>query len=214
MRPPYCAVCDAPVAPVEANLHGPAPSAVAGARGVARDTRDWYCDHHRPGRASERTVPGRGALLEGYEQLRKAQRRVPVAQVRLDALADRWGELMPELARALGLTWSSPAPTRRRTWQPMDGAEPPDCPVTEEVRWDDDGALALEVERAYWAEGDLARAHVALTVRCAGNATRVSGHVPADGSSGDVTELILTGDPLPSEVEAIILAINAPDRAQ
>ena len=95
----------------------------------------------------------------------------------------------------------------------MDGVEPPHCPFTEEERWDD-GPLALEVERAYWAQGDLARAQVVLTVRHPAGSTRVAGHSPADGSGVDVTELILTGDPLPGEVEALILAINARDRAQ
>lgn len=64
--------------------------------------------------------------------------------------------------------------SQSRSYTPMDGAGPPDCPFTETVRWegtDSELAVAVSVEHqaAFWNENDLSNESASLAIRVDGS---------------------------------------------
>ena len=122
--------------------------------------------------------------------------RRPIAALEIEEFGSRLRRLVPELARLVGVDPPGLTARTSRQWHPMDGALPPDCPYSETTRWTpDDSPIELAGDRAWWGPGDLARADERVMLRLPGaGLLSVAGHIPADGSSRDVTELLVIGE--------------------
>jgi hypothetical protein len=87
----------------------------------------------------------------------------------------------------------------------MNGAVPPDCPFTDDTSWTPrESPLSFTSSRAWWAEGELARASESLSIRTDTVSASISGHIPADGSTDVVSELTVTGA-VPAAATALVL---------
>lgn len=162
----------------------------------------WLCAAHL---APARALADTATLAEAVARLRASEappalvreesRTLTIAPVPIDEFGRRLRGLVPAVAALLGV---APPELRERTvrhWHPMDGTAPPDCPFVDDTSWTDvDAPLALSGSRSWWAEGSLARAHESLLIRARGVSASVSGHLPADGSSGFVEEILVLGD--------------------
>ena len=56
-----------------------------------------------------------------------------------------------------------------------------------------DSPLTVSGSRSWWAEGRLARAHEMLTIRTPEVMASLAGHIPADGSTDQVSEVVVLG---------------------
>lgn len=226
MRPPECDVCGERAArdglidclPTEAGVAFSVRAQQPGFVGHPPDT-GWFCAAHAP-RARE--LAATHHLGDVIGQLRAADAppdRPDQPQPARETTQDfPWAGSLHDLHRALndalptvlehvGLAGTEIEERTKRSWHPMDGSRPPDCPFVEttvrEVR-DGDLWVCLEKEVAHWNENTAARASVRLDVVRAGERQLlVSAWSPVSGAPHDVLETRLSGDMPPGLAEVL-----------
>jgi hypothetical protein len=213
--PPECAVCGADAAPPGGLVRFVSrPEDLAWRERVERDRlvghppdEAWMCGAHV---ARARELASSLALADAVARLREgptaegAPSSLPIRPVGVAEVGARFRALAPAIAAALGV--ASPVLHERTTrhWHPMDGSVAPDCPYTDDTVWTTaDSAITLSGSRAWWNDVDLARAHESLLARAPGASLAISGHIPADGSTDRVSELLVSGT-LPPDVAALV----------
>ena len=209
--PPECVVCDADATPPGALVRFRSrPEDLAWRERAERERlvghppdTGWLCaDHVEAGRALAAAVsrlrhpsPPATAASPGARAIR------PVA---VGDFGARLRALAPRLAGLLGVPTPALFARTTRRWHPMDGAVEPDCPYTDDTAWTPDGSpLGFSGSRAWWSDGVLSRADESLVIRTPTVRASVAGHIPADGSSDRVGEILITGD-LPPAVAALL----------
>ncbi len=214
MRPPACAVCGDEFDPTDGRLVTFAERdtdrqwrervAATGMVGHPPNV-EWFCGTHADAAAALAGDTIDVALRALTADA--ASPRLPIAPCEIEVLLRRFRDRMPVL---VGDDAAVATTETERTWSPMDGSQPPNCPyvdldittmqgplATSELRWD----------RAMWNDNEAARRTVTLVVephdgeRCSVSATVGAGFEGSVGSTA--TEVLVLGEPWPS-VRALI----------
>jgi len=218
MRPPECAVCgddfSAPdgrlVTFAERDSDRQWRERAAAERMVGHPPNvEWFCGVHATA-AIERAGETIDVALRLLTASQSGVRQLAIALRDIDDLLRLFRERMPAL---VGEPTGSAPPARTttdRTWTPMDGAQPPDCPYVDlEITTlsGSRGTVELRWERAMWNDAEAARRTATLIVEptlgelCSASATVGDGF---DGSIGDATSvLVVLGTPGP-ELQALL----------
>ena len=178
MRPPQCDVCGAD-SPSEAMVLVRCVSTAADLEwrqrseageivGHPPDT-GWFCGEHQA-QAAELA----SSLPLGQVVARLLQDAAPGVQGGL-SISRVWTQmvaLMPQILEGAGMGGVEVVSAEDKTWNPMDGAMPPDCPFVSRRTHEashDGAVLACLFEVAHWSEVDPARSHLSLSLRGAGD---------------------------------------------
>ncbi len=180
---------------------------------------EWFCPAHVVAARDLAATHTRPAALRriAFDERRAANRSRPVVTrpitpLDIDELGQAFRGLVPALAELVGVPEPRLERVSTRTWHPMDGAVAPDCPYVDDIRWTDaDAPIALSGDRAWWNGNDLGRASETLSVRVPRRGIDVSivGAIPADGSTRQVSELMILRE-LPDDIAALLAAAVPP----
>ena len=246
MRPPACAVCGEDFAPTMGRLVAFAErESDRQWRERASETAmvghppnvEWFCAVHAeaaealagasideamqqlappaptpPGPAPPTPAPPR----QGKRPKREVS-HVPIEPREVDEVVDLFRDRMTVLVGDSGAVATT---TTKRTWSPMDGAHPPNCPfedVDTTTVSGPRGEAELTWDRAMWNEDDPARRSVTLALtptggeRCAVGVTVGAGFPGSEGSAA--TELLVIGQP-GAQMQALIDGLTAADPAE
>ncbi len=185
MRPPECAVCgDEFTAPdgrlvtfAERDSDRQWRERVAAERMVGHPPNvEWFCGVHAEAAAALAGLTIDVAMTELKRQSADGASapprddswphvvKVAIAPTDIELVRSLFADLMPAL---VGDTEAVPSTTSRRTWTPMDGAQPPYCPSVDLEVTTLSGPLATAVltwDRAMWNDDEVARMTAQLTV--------------------------------------------------
>lgn len=128
---------------------------------------EWFCARHADAAAAlaEATVD---VALSELAAVRERLIEVAIPPTTIELIRGLLADLMPTI---VGDADALPSTTSRRSWSPMDGAQPPYCPfdVVDVTTMTGPKATAvLTWDRAMWNDDDPARLTVRLTVTPAG----------------------------------------------
>lgn len=223
MRPPECAVCGDEFEASDGRLVTFAEResdrqwrerAAASAMVGHPPNVEWFCGRHAAAAAAlvDRAIDvALSVLAEAEAPLEPNPSAAPdprpelvtiaIAPTDIERVRSLMTALLPDL---VGEPYSAPSTTSRRSWSPMDGAQPPYCPYDDVDVTTVVGPVATAVltwDRAMWNDDDPARLTVQLWVTPAtGDDYSVSATVGAgfEGSTGmSATRLLLIGEPGP-----------------
>lgn len=203
MRPPICAVCERAVdddgglvqfVSRATDLAWRERAKQPGFVGHPPDT-DWFCaDHIELARqmAATTTIDVALKTMRATKRPDKEQPHGPEIGVVERYLRDRFSDI----AARVGLAGVTVTESEDREWVLMDGSRPPVCPfvvTSRRLATCDGQSLELVFSRSHWDEDSIARASVMLTGWGA-HTFNLSAHIPEDGSSLAVTDVLLSGE--------------------
>jgi len=206
MRPPECAVCGDEFEAADGRLVTFAErdsdrqwrERAAAERMVGHPPNvEWFCAGHADAAAAlaEQTID---AALSELSAVRERLIEVAIAPTEIELLRGLFADLMPTI---VGAADARPSTTSRRSWSPMDGAQPPYCPFDDVDVTTMTGPRATAVltwDRAMWNDDDPARLTAQLWVTPAGGDDYSISATVGPGFEGSIglaaTRLLVLGE--------------------
>lgn len=167
------------------------------------------------------TAPPVGAPARAPRFVREL-RSIDIPEIEVGVLFEAFVRVAPDVFADLGVTdVPDLARTQRRTWNPMDGAGPPDCPFTDyvEVAGADDAVkVQIQMVRNQWSEFDVSNASVSIGAWAVGGGHLGSVSTSTRDSTGPraFARRLHIGEPFTSQrlaaLDRCVAAVEAIDR--